>query len=81
MGGAGGEWNGEARRIGEGGRRGQLLGVPKGRTQLGTELRPIVLSSPIAVYNRNKVSLTGPARRRSATPGGRPPRDERGRRG
>ena len=51
MGGAGGEWNGEARRIGEGGRRGQLLGVPKGRTQLGTELRPIVLSSPIAVYS------------------------------
>ena len=41
-------------RLGRAGGEGtkQLLGAPKGRIQLGTELRPMVLSSPIAVYSK-----------------------------
>ena len=38
--------------MGRAGAGGQLLSAPKGRTQLGTVLRPIVLSSPIAVYSK-----------------------------
>ena len=51
---AGGGWRmgGRGGVLGRAGAGGQLLSAPKGRTQLGTVLRPIVLSSPIAVYSK-----------------------------